>query len=568
MSLTSETELTMPNTKHPFLITVDASLIGLGAVLFQLNEQNKMKVLSYNSRILNPQEQKLSTLDRELLGIVHALQIHEFLIIGSPHPIHIFTEHKPLLHCFTKKGNLSPRFYRAQMQLTKYSKLKIIHTPGKNLSVADMLSRSTTKAELQLNHFKHKQLPPQIDFTLLQNDTLKPVHYLIKHEEILPHQKHDSQPILADYGTDQFSIRINDKGNDIVVKPLQSFSFKSVTPFQTKFKTPIRKINNHKNYQKNYSKKRTKNYHNLHFTTTPQNHFFPSVPHTYFATKFRTNFNFIEVFTEDKPDICATIIQNPSKHMPTLHTGHIGYFEVPITNEKPKFFQVNDINALKHNVTHTYHPEITEPVPQTNYIVHYDDPTTSPPQFSLHQNYMTNSEIPNQSSPLYNVQPTSHTSEKRIFPSLPYTSENLKFINKFNFQFSDLTDTEYITLCNMLLKYKTCYATHKNDVGKTSTPFRIRLEPNAQLMTQRPSKVPIHYRDKLNALLEELEKYNIIKQIESSPQDKPVHGTTYINPLIIIPKGDTIKCVLDARHLIPIQNNLMNHGLLNLSLHS
>ena len=84
MSLTSETELTIPNTKHPFFITVDASLIGLGAVLFQLNDQNKMYVISYNSRILNPQEQKLSTLDRELLGIVHALQIHEFLIIGSP----------------------------------------------------------------------------------------------------------------------------------------------------------------------------------------------------------------------------------------------------------------------------------------------------------------------------------------------------------------------------------------------------------------------------------------------------------------------------------------------------
>ena len=97
---------------------------------------------------------------------------------------------------------------------------------------------------------------------------------------------------------------------------------------------------------------------------------------------------------------------------------------------------------------------------------------------------MTNNDIPNQTSPLYNVQPTSHTSEKRIFPSLPYTSENLKFINKFNFQFSDLTDSEYITLCNMLLKYKTCYATHKNDVGKISTPFRIRLKPNAQLITQ------------------------------------------------------------------------------------
>ena len=84
------------------------------------------------------------------------------------------------------------------MQLRKFSKLKIIHTPGKNLSVADMLSRSFTKAELQLNQLKHKQLPPQIDFALLQDGTLKPVHYLIKHEETLPHQKNDSQPILAD----------------------------------------------------------------------------------------------------------------------------------------------------------------------------------------------------------------------------------------------------------------------------------------------------------------------------------------------------------------------------------
>ena len=162
---------------------------------------------------------------------------------------------------------------------------------------------------------------------------------------------------------------------------------------------------------------------------------------------------------------------------------------------------------------------------------------------------MTHDDIPNQTSPLYNVQPTSQTSEKRIFLSLPYTSKNLKIINNFNFQFSDLTDTEYITLCNMLLKYKTCYATHKNDVGKISTPFRIRLKPNAQLMTQRPSKVPIHYRDKLNELLKELENYNIIKQLGSSPQDKPVYGTTYLKPLIIIPKGDTMKCVLDARHL-------------------
>ena len=127
------------------------------------------------------------------------------------------------------------------MQLTKFSKFKIIHTPGKNLSVADLLSRSYTKEELQINQLKHKHLPPQIDFAVLRNNTITPVHYSIKHEEDLPHQKHDSHPILADYGINQFSLRNNDKGNDIILKPLNSFSFKAVAPFQSKFKTPIKK---------------------------------------------------------------------------------------------------------------------------------------------------------------------------------------------------------------------------------------------------------------------------------------------------------------------------------------
>ena len=87
---------------------------------------------------------------------------------------------------------------------------------------------------------------------------------------------------------------------------------------------------------------------------------------------------------------------------------------------------------------------------------------------------------------------------------------------------------------------------HLKTMWQNCTPFRIRLKPIAQLITQRPSKVPIHYRDKLNNLIKELENYNIIKQIGSSPQDKPVFGTTYLNPLIIIPKGDSMKCVLDA----------------------
>ena len=161
--------------------------------------------------------------------------------------LHIQSTFSPILNLYYtvyKKGNLSPRFYCAQLQLTSISKLKINHTPGQNWSVADMLCRSFTKTELKLNQLKHEQLPPQIDFVILQNNSLTPVHYLIQHEEVsLPDQKHDSHPILADYGTDQFSIRINDKGNDIIVNSLDSFSFKSIIPFQNKIKSPAKKRN-------------------------------------------------------------------------------------------------------------------------------------------------------------------------------------------------------------------------------------------------------------------------------------------------------------------------------------
>ena len=62
------------------------------------------------------------------------------------------------------------------MQLTKFSKLKIIHTPGKNLTVADMLSRTFTKEKLQIHQLRHKELPHQIDFSIMKDNQLKPVH--------------------------------------------------------------------------------------------------------------------------------------------------------------------------------------------------------------------------------------------------------------------------------------------------------------------------------------------------------------------------------------------------------
>ena len=45
------------------------------------------------------------------------------------------------------------------------------------------------------------------------------------------------------------------------------------------------------------------------------------------------------------------------------------------------------------------------------------------------------------------------------------------------------------------------YFQHKFDVGKTRQNFHVTLEPNVELKLQRPSKVPLQLREKLEKLL-------------------------------------------------------------------
>ena len=80
--MSKEAELSLPNTSHPFYITVDASLFGLGAILFQLYIDNKMQVISHNSRILVTHEQKVSSYDRDISAVTFALSQYEIFFIG------------------------------------------------------------------------------------------------------------------------------------------------------------------------------------------------------------------------------------------------------------------------------------------------------------------------------------------------------------------------------------------------------------------------------------------------------------------------------------------------------
>ena len=105
-----------------------------------------------------------------------------------------------------------------------------------------MLSRDFSSINSTSSQLKHKTLPPHIQFVQLNpNNTLEETHYLVQHEEVLPTQKNDSHPILVDNGSKQYTLRIHDSGNDVTVTPLNSFSFKGLNTFNSKYKRPVKK---------------------------------------------------------------------------------------------------------------------------------------------------------------------------------------------------------------------------------------------------------------------------------------------------------------------------------------
>ena len=207
--ISEDTILAVPSTKSPFHIHVDSSNVDTGCILVQRFLEGKRRV-SFNSRVFDNAEQKMSTLHRELCGVVSALQTYEHFIIGSPFPIYLYYDHKPILYLWGRKGQLSHRFFKYQVIITKFHNLKIIWTPGSNLAFPDILSRNVTLSEANKLQLQHKEIPHDISF--YDQDGIK-VHYNIKHEEQNA-SYNDFYPIIGQQGKTRKTVRLKNDGNE------------------------------------------------------------------------------------------------------------------------------------------------------------------------------------------------------------------------------------------------------------------------------------------------------------------------------------------------------------------
>ena len=83
------------NSEDPIIIQVDASSIGVSAVLMQQG-----RVLSYHSRALTPTQQRYSNIECECYGLVNGIEHFYHYIFGCEFMVH--TDHQPLVQLMTK----------------------------------------------------------------------------------------------------------------------------------------------------------------------------------------------------------------------------------------------------------------------------------------------------------------------------------------------------------------------------------------------------------------------------------------------------------------------------------
>ena len=243
---------------------------------------------------------------------------------------------------------------------------------------------------------------------------------------------------------------------------------------------------------------------------------------------FKITISSIKYLKNSNSDIISLHVYNNTPYQVTLPLGLLGYCETNATISPihEKAYRVNNILQLLDICQSTI---LNEELSINNIISNENRNTdyfTKTPYFK----------------PTFNIS--------------NYTEDQQKFLTMFNFQHSQITQDEFEKLAKQLIQYSSVYATSKFDVGKISSSLHLPLKPDAVFKKQRASKVPIHLHDKVNRLLDILEQYNIISPVNKEEQPK---GNTFINPVIILAKGESLKIVLDARYL----NSLIDESKCN-----
>ena len=123
-----------------FKLAVDASDVGAGSVLLQEDDNGVDHPVCYFSKKFNKHQRNYSTIEKECLSLILALQHFEVYLASSFAPIVIFSDHNPLTFIHKIK-NKNQRLLRCSLMLQEHN-LDIRHIKGKDNIIPDALSRA------------------------------------------------------------------------------------------------------------------------------------------------------------------------------------------------------------------------------------------------------------------------------------------------------------------------------------------------------------------------------------------------------------------------------------------
>uniref|UniRef100_A0AAY4A0C0 Gypsy retrotransposon integrase-like protein 1 n=1 Tax=Denticeps clupeoides TaxID=299321 RepID=A0AAY4A0C0_9TELE len=136
---TSAPILRHPDPAEQFVVEVDASDVGAGAVLSQRGPDRKLHPCCFFSRKFSPTQQRYGVGDRELLAIKWALEEWRHWLQGAVEPFLIWTDHQNLIHIRSAK-QLNPRQARWALFFESFD-FQLAYRPGSKNTKADALSR-------------------------------------------------------------------------------------------------------------------------------------------------------------------------------------------------------------------------------------------------------------------------------------------------------------------------------------------------------------------------------------------------------------------------------------------
>ena len=138
-ALTSAPLLAHPEPQRQWTVQTDASGYAIGAVLSQQQDDGTQRPVAFWSRKLNSAERNYSATERELMALVKACEHWRAYLHGSPHPILLRSDHKPLVY-LNGKAELGLRLSRWMEELCDLT-FQIGYVKGKDNAAADALSR-------------------------------------------------------------------------------------------------------------------------------------------------------------------------------------------------------------------------------------------------------------------------------------------------------------------------------------------------------------------------------------------------------------------------------------------